>query len=99
MTQLKQAREVFQTVEPNFMTPNVLSYHEAGVYAIELARGIGVDGEPIFGVSVLKRDGSDARDLETKAMSRLMNSEAEARAYIRAIKRRVALSEIRQRSE
>jgi predicted DNA-binding ArsR family transcriptional regulator len=95
MAMFKSAEEVFQSIERNFMTPIALSYYEAGIYAIELSQGTGVHNEPIFGVSVLKRDRSETyKDPETESLSKLLHSQEEAKVYIRGIKRRSAILEI-----
>ena len=65
----------------NFMTPKWLGYFMVRGGWAELSQGRGMEGEPIFGVTV--RD-SNGRDLEPKA-SRLCFSRREATAYLEEI--------------
>ncbi|WP_199615043.1 hypothetical protein [Paenibacillus alkalitolerans] len=87
MAKLKSAEEAFRGMVRNFMTPKVLGYYEAGLYAAELSEGTGVDGEPIFGVSVMRRD-LDRRDKETASLSRFCCTREEAEEYIEQLRQR-----------
>lgn len=70
-------RPAIMPASKNIMTPNILSYWTAddGKIAIELAEGVGLNNQPIFGVTV--------RPENLKA-SKLFQSKAQAMHYIQS---------------
>lgn len=40
--------------QPNFMTPNILRFGKKGKMVWELSAGSGIDGAPIYGVTVIE---------------------------------------------
>jgi hypothetical protein len=64
----------------NFMTPDVLSYHNLGHGTwVELSQGRGMNRQPIFGVTV--------RPEPSPARSKLCQSKAEAVRYINSLQK------------
>ena len=43
--------------QPNFMTPNVISYGQRNGFLYELSRGRGISGGTMYAVTVLTRHG------------------------------------------
>lgn len=81
------AHSYFKGIGKNIMTPYPLGYWEVDDLLIELSEGTGMEGEPIFGVSVVVPDpayqSGYAPDTE---MSRLFWSKADALKRIMAIR-------------
>ena len=40
---------------PNFMTPTIIELNVKGNYVVEVSEGTGMEGQPIFGVTKLKK--------------------------------------------
>lgn len=66
----------------NFMTPEVVRYHKAGKYIAELARGEDMDGDYIYGVTVVEYDKGQCRH----DLSECFDTEAQAIAHIHALR-------------
>ena len=47
----------WQTRNPNIITPNLIDYDVIDGYVVELSKGTGIKNEPIYGVSLLEREG------------------------------------------
>ncbi len=43
----------------NIMTPNIISYEEFGDYVVELSKGIGMNGEDLYGVTVVNVENKE----------------------------------------
>lgn len=75
----KAGRLIFKNA--NFMTPHMLGYFDVGGETFaELSQGIGIDNEPIFGVTFRNTDGS-----QTHLMPRLHWSKAAAVDYMKSV--------------
>ena len=79
-----RAREIFEAVfdeSSNFMTPDAVSFHMAGPYAVELSQGTGLldPTSLLFGVTVLLADGSRT------TLGACFDAQADAVAYIDAL--------------
>lgn len=62
--------------DKNFMTPDFIGYRESGDLKIELSSGRGMDGDPIFGVTVVEVKGGEPK--KRPDLSRLCFSRREA---------------------
>lgn len=62
----------------NFMTPDVEEYYITGDYTVELSSGAGMDGEKIYGVTVVDTEENQ----HVHNLSRCLPSKKEALAYI-----------------
>lgn len=61
MHKLKTKPDCFRGV--NIVTPSVLAYYRAGEYYVELSRGRGMDGQPLYGLTARRAaDGAPAYD-------------------------------------
>lgn len=49
--------------QPNFMTPNPVTYGKRGRLCYEISRGTGIDGRPLYGVTVIELDMNRRHDL------------------------------------
>ena len=49
--------------KPNFMTPNPVTYGKRGRLCYEISRGTGIDGRPMYGVTVIEIDMTKRHDL------------------------------------
>lgn len=67
----------------NFMTPEWLGDYHLPWGAVELTRGRGLAGEPIFGVTVVGKEGEGAKRLPK--LSRLAFSRKAALTYIKRL--------------
>jgi len=47
----------WQERNPNFITPDLVDYDVIDGYVVELSKGTGIKNEPIYGVSLLEREG------------------------------------------
>ena len=78
----RKARGAFKRMGANFVTPDILRYHDAGNWGIELSTG-NILGDRVWGVSVI--------NLETKKgvsdASKMLHSLEEAEAHISKIKK------------
>lgn len=74
-------RRAYPNGEPNPMTPTIHYRTMRGGYAVELSEGTGMEGQPIFGVTVL--DGWGQRNTER---SRLFQAREEAEKYIESLR-------------
>lgn len=67
------------------MTPTVLGYYRRTIGGrnayIELSEGSGMSGEPIYGVTVRRADGSDVLDSEGNKLSKCCFGKVEALRY------------------
>lgn len=52
-----EAFDKWQRKHPNFMTPAVEKYTVVGNRIVELSSGLGMENEPIYGVTVLEQKG------------------------------------------
>ena len=66
----------------NFMTPEVLGHYKLRKGWAELSQGRGMEGEPIYGVTVRMLGGARL----TPDPSKLLYSRAEALRYIQTLK-------------
>ena len=68
------AKDVFQGLGKNFMTPEPIGYRWCVVngkrWAVELAQGTGFDHEPIYGVTFRDPDNPDVAETELSGMFR-----------------------------
>jgi hypothetical protein len=83
-----QAETLFKRVMkyPNLMTPDIRRYGKGEsdrslIY--ELSEGTGIDGEQIFGVTIVKVDGNTAEHLHEK--SKLFQTLISANKYIKTL--------------
>lgn len=79
-----KVREVFNDKfngKKNFITPNVLSYSETHNYYIELSQGTGIDGQNIWGITVIEKDSKEHRH----DLSNLFHSKQEADRFIKRL--------------
>jgi hypothetical protein len=83
-----QAETLFKRVlkHKNFMTPNVRRYGKGEsdrslIY--ELSEGTGIDGKPIFGVTIVKVDGNSAEHVHDE--SKLFQTLISATKYIKTL--------------
>ena len=78
----RKARRAFKKMGANFVTPDILRYHDAGDWGMELSTG-NILGNQVWGVSVI--------NLETEKIvsdaSKMFYSLEEAEAYISKIKK------------
>lgn len=82
----KQADEAFYTAfrgHVNIMTREILERGIAGEWAWEISRGRWVDGEPIYGVTVIGIDGS--RSDESFVLSKMFDSYRDATEHVRSL--------------
>ena len=63
MTNIKTLFDTVYDGRMNPLTPEVLRYGKAGRLCFELSKGEGINGEPLFGVTVLEIDGTKRHDL------------------------------------
>lgn len=80
-----KAREFFESLGPNFMTPHVIKYVDTDKYLIELSEGEGFTRNKIYGVTVVGVNGE--RD-PTGELSNMFHSRKEAEDWIAELKRR-----------
>lgn len=78
-----KAKEIFKKVVKgkNFMTPNVLGYYKIKNGAAELAKGEGITGNIMYGVTVVQ-DNEHNHNLSQSFLS-----EWKAREYIKNLKK------------
>ena len=67
--------------QPNFMTPNILSYGSEGSLAWELSTGRGISDEQIWGITVLENDGT-GHPIKRTDLGECFHSRAAAMRYI-----------------
>ena len=67
---------------PNFMTPDILDYGKRGVRLFEISTGRGLQGGPIYGVTVITVRGERRHDL-----SQCFGTLADATAYTKSLPR------------
>ncbi|MCX7610270.1 MAG: hypothetical protein N2043_01625 [Ignavibacterium sp.] len=79
---MKKAKEVFSTIQKNFITNDVIDYFESNRFAIELSKGKFLDTE-IFGVSVRTFEGELTE--EADELSKCFFSLEEAHEHIQYI--------------
>lgn len=79
-----KAREDFLAVVPNsnFLTPHVLDYEFIGHYIVELSRGLDLDNQYIYGVTVVNNQTHQ----HEHELSRLFGSRRGAKYYINKLK-------------
>ena len=65
----------------NFMTPKLSGYFQSGDYQCEISRGSGIDGQTIYGVTVVNTDTMQ----HDHDLSKLCHSLYEAKAYIKKL--------------
>ena len=53
----------FRWLGKNILTPNLIATRETPTRFVELSWGVGIDGEPIYGVTVVFRDRFDRSGL------------------------------------
>jgi hypothetical protein len=65
----------------NFMTPTVSGYWQSGDYQCEVSRGTGIDGNKIYGVTVVNTDKME----HEHSLSKCFDSRAHALAYVKVL--------------
>ena len=87
MADLKHFRR-WQKDHYNFMTPQIVSLRDRGVYIIELSKGRGIRNDTIYGVTLVKMSGSTYESVRTEGINECFtgqNAYTEAQAHIRHI--------------
>ena len=72
----------------NFMTPDVVMYEQCGDRIIELSSGVGLFGEPIWGVSEFIEDRTARFGLQSTENGKMFENLKEAKKYYSLLKMR-----------
>lgn len=70
----------------NPLTPHRVECMMVGKHAIEIARGLGMSGQPIFGVSVVDYDRPSGKTTRRNDLHDMFQSEQAARDYIATLR-------------
>ena len=77
----------WQKDHPNFMTPHIISITRKGSDTfIELSEGTGLGGQPIYGVTIIKKTPEGYRSQYESKNNRMFYSLNEAREHVKNVR-------------
>ncbi len=62
---MKDAKQFFKSMDKNFMTPEVISYHTTSKYFIEYSTGRGIDNDAIYGLTIYDIESEGLLDISS----------------------------------
>lgn len=81
---ISDGKEFRQVVKgENFMTPKLSGYWQSGDYQCEVSRGTGIDGQKIYGVTVVNTDTME----HDHSLSKCFPNRQQALAYVKVLGR------------